>query len=227
MRFWGKGKEVGAWVPLGKEEAHHARVARLRQGEAVEILDGEGNFWKGTFEKEGVKIGSVGAAEREARQIALMVGLTQGGTFEMIVRQAAELGVARVVPLLTKNSAPFGDEKRLRAKLERWKRISEEACKQSGNYWCTEVGAPLRFAEALKEEDGALNCVASLEKGGLGRPQLPKDGRVCVWVGPEGDFAPEEYAQLRALGGAEVSLGRNVLKVETACVAILAIVRAS
>lgn len=225
-RFWGEGSFVGDWVVLDKETLQHVRVARVREGEAIELLDGKGNFWRGSLEKNGLRVKETGSVAREVPAIVLAVGLTQGGTLEDIVRQATELGVAEVVPLKSKNAAVLKEE-RADNKRERWARIAAEACKQCGLYWQPEIAVPLDFEDVLERTAGAQHMVAALNQktkpwSGV---DLTAVGRVVVWVGPEGGLAPEEMAALEKIGAHAVSLGPTVLRVETACVAMLACVR--
>jgi len=222
-RFWGRGIQVGGWTVLDKDSLKHAKVSRLRDGEEMELIDGRGNFWRGVFEKEGIRIKEVGSVPQTMPEIILAVGVTQGGTMEDIVRQATELGVSEIIPLKTRNSAPEREEKRVAAKLERWERIAAEACKQSGLYWKPRVWAPTIISQVIEHNAEAKHVVAALgEKTTPWAKVSFKDvSKIVVWIGPEGDFAPEEYQRLKDAKATFVGLGTTVLRVETACVAAL------
>lgn len=227
-RFFDVGVPVGGWVALNRENQRHAHVSRLRAGEAVEIIDGRGNFWRGVYENEGVRVHQVGNALRSLPQLVLVVGLTQG-TMEEIIRQAVEMGVCAIIPLRSRNSAPLGDEKRAGNKQGRWQKIIEEACKQSGNYFLPELHPIMGFAEALEEGRGYLGLVGALERRTVSWREVGfnQAEKIYVWVGPEGDFSSEEYDLLAASGAKLVGLGEYVLRTQTACVAILAAARAA
>jgi 16S rRNA (uracil1498-N3)-methyltransferase len=260
-----KAAAIGDFITLGKDDLRHAKVLRLREGENVELLNGAGNFWRGIFtggfENGGVRIEALGSAPKEIPEIVLAVGLTQGGTFETIVRQAVELGVGAVMPLKSDHGAVGIDDKRAASKRERWERIVDEACKQSGNYWRTHIlplqtpeeflkeisnahppapslgegdnnrgpAAPLpRNLEVRKPAVDVLHLVAALNEETAGWKEINFSGakKVVVWIGPEGDFSKEEYLLLKNAGAKFVSLGKTVLRVETACVAAVAGVKA-
>lgn len=223
-RFWGRGIQVGGWTVLDKDSLKHAKVTRLREGEAMELIDGNGNFWRGVFEKEGIRIKETGEVERKSPEILLAVGVTQGGTMEDIVRQATEMGVSEIIPLKTRNSAPEREEKRTEAKLERWERIAAEACKQSGLYWKPRVWPLTIISEVLEQNASARHLVAALGEKTTPWAKVLMKGveKGVVWIGPEGDFSPEEYERLKKAGAMFVGLGATVLRVETACVAALA-----
>ena len=170
-RFWGSGAAVGQWAALSAASLKHARVARLRDGEAVELIDGAGNFWRGVFDKDkdGVRVQETGHQKKAHPEIVLAAGVTQGGSFDEIVRQATELGAAAIVPLHTRNSAPILDAKREKAKVERWERHVEEACKQCGLYWKPQIIAnpilDIAGVLALDRFSGAHHVVAALGLG--------------------------------------------------------------
>lgn len=223
-RFWGRGVETGGWTVLDKDSLKHAKVARLREGEEMELIDGRGNFWRGVFEREGIRVKKFGTVERKLPEVILAVGTTQGGTMEDIVRQATELGVSEIVPLKTRNSAPEREEKRMEAKLERWERIVAEACKQTGQYWKPRVWPQTIISQVVEQNLQAKHVVAAIgEKVTPWAKVSFKDvERIVVWIGPEGDFAAEEYERLRGAGAVLVALGETVLRTETACVSALA-----
>ena len=224
-RFWGKGIGVGGWVSLDRDSLKHARVSRMRPGEIIELLDGEGNFWRGKFENDGVTVSEAGQAEKQRPEIILAVGVTQGGTMEDIMRQATELGVSEIWPVQTKNAAPELEPTRAENKHERWERIAEEACKQSGLYWRSRIGRVEDFAVVLAKSAGAQNIVAAMGDAVTPWEKIAWNGeRIVVWVGPEGGFAAEEMEKLATAGAVCVSLGATTLRVETACVATLSLV---
>jgi 16S rRNA (uracil1498-N3)-methyltransferase len=226
-RFFGDASKIkqtkaGDYFELSSEEQKHARVARLRQGEGAEIIDGSGNVLRGVCEKDGLRVKEVLFFEKQKPEIILAIGLTQGSTFELIIRQATEFGVSSIIPLQTKFSATWEDS-RAEHKQERRERIIDEACKQSGLYWRPQLLPVMKPAEVFSSFNDAIHLVASLQEPREEWSSLlnTRSEKIIAWVGPEGDFSPEEYLTLKEAGAKFVSLGATVLKTETACVAML------
>jgi 16S rRNA (uracil1498-N3)-methyltransferase len=227
-------------IRLDPEESHHlVAVNRCGRGDPVVAFDGRGREWRCTCAepaKGGATLAvrdSVVAPPRPA-DVTLAAALPKGATMDEIVRQATELGVARIAPLLTERTQVHLDADRAERKAEKWRTTAVEAAKQCGNPWVPEIVVPARFDPwlpgAVKEHDLAL--VASLHAGARplrevlsswrsrhgGRPR-----RVLWLVGPEGDFSPAEVTAAVLAGAAPVTLGPLVLRCDTAVVAALAV----
>jgi 16S rRNA (uracil1498-N3)-methyltransferase len=220
---------AGERCRLSEEEHHHLRVRRASDGELVELRDGAGLV--GTGRLAGSPAGwevQVEEARREARPAALTLAVGAGDKerFGWLVEKAAELGVARVVPLETERTA--GVASRLRAaQVDKLRRLSLETLKQCGSAWATEVADPVSLAELIAGA-GATDGVRWLAEAGGGPPPAELDaGEVTVVVGPEGGFTPGEADRLRAAGYRPVSLGPLTLRFETAALAAAAIVAAA
>jgi 16S rRNA (uracil1498-N3)-methyltransferase len=152
---------------------------------------------------------------------------------EAIIQKATELGAFRIVPLLSERVVARFDDREAARKVEKWRLVAKEAIKQCGSAWLPTVELPLTLAQFLaREESFELALIASLEGGS--RParecfrafeaehrRLPQS--VCVWVGPEGDFTPAETEAIKSHGVLPITLGRLVLRVETAAVYCLSI----
>jgi len=219
-------QKVGDSITLSPEDARHAKVLRVREGENVELLNMAGVKAEGIYSKAGIVLNKLQKIPRGEKSIRLCVGLTQGGTFDQIVRQAAELGCENFLPVLSQKASPIGEAKRLEGKLARWRKISEEVCKQSGRAWKMEVEQALDFPEALKKCATALNIVAALVEDSRPLSHLKSPSQeVTLWVGPEGDFSDEEYRELKKSGAQFATLGENILRTETAVVVALAILK--
>lgn len=224
---------------LGGREAHHGlNVLRLRRGESVVVLDGSGHEY--TCEVSDVAKGGVQLAVREKKfippnpwRITLVQAIPKGKVFDSIVQKAAELGAYSVVPLLTERVVIQLDEERSDHKVSHWRTTAVEAIKQCGSAWLSRVEAPVSLKDfAAKAQPFDLALIASLQPGS----RHPRDwfqefqtnqGRVpqslVVWVGPEGDFTPEEVATIEATGARPITLGRWVLRSETAAVYCLSV----
>lgn len=159
--------------------------------------------------------------EREVGvEVVLYVALLKGDKLSEVVRAATELGATRIQPLITRHSVPkeMGE-----GKLRRLKAIVKEAAKQSGRLRVPEVLPPIPLKAVPEVEQG---LVAHVGARALVREVLDLNRNLSLAVGPEGGFAEEEVALLKERGFAPVSLGRRILRAETAATALLAIVTA-
>ena len=229
LRFWGKGGPVGEVVGLTKEELNHAKVRRVREGEVVGLLDGEGGTWLGVFSDGQIKITEAKLTPKPLPQVTLFMALTASSTFETILEESTQLGVEQIIPLDCQNAFyKSADLPKIAAKRERWEKIIHESCKQSSNAWLPKLGEITPWARALAGAKGTPTLVAAMEGEITPWRDLKLAGaqKLNVWVGPEGDFSPDEYRQLREAGAVGVGLGATVLKSETAAVAMLAMLKA-
>lgn len=233
------GTANGAEATLSPEESHHAfRVLRLAPGDAVTLLDGAGVEARGTIIAADKRAVRVAVRERTVHPslpcaVTLLQALPKGRLMDTIVEKATELGATRIVPLLTEHTISRPDEDHAASKLEKWQTTALEAVKQCGNPWLPHIESPVAFAEFLRRnETFDLALVASLHVGA--RPlrtvfaefaarEQRRPASVAVWVGPEGDFTPQEMATLVSSGVQPISLGRLVLRCDTAAVAVLAL----
>ncbi len=233
------GTANGAEVTLSPEESHHAfRVLRLAPGDAVTLLDGAGVEARGSVIVADKRAVRVGVRERIVHPpltcaVTLLQALPKGRLMDSIVEKATELGASRIVPLLTEHTVSRPDEDHAASKLEKWRTTALEAVKQCGNPWLPRVETPMTFADVLRRNERFdLALVASLHPGtrpmravfaGFQAREGRRPASVAVWVGPEGDFTPEEIAALVESGVQPVTLGRLVLRCDTAAVTTLAL----
>jgi 16S rRNA (uracil1498-N3)-methyltransferase len=159
--------------------------------------------------------------EREVGvEVVLYVALLKGDKLSEVVRAATELGATRIQPLITRHSVPkeMGE-----GKLRRLKAVAKEAAKQSGRLRVPEVLPPIPLKAVPEVEQG---LVAHVGARALVREVLDLNRNLSLAVGPEGGFAEEEVALLKERGFAPVSLGRRILRAETAALALLALATA-
>lgn len=150
-----------------------------------------------------------------------------------IVRQATEIGAARIVPLLTERTQVHLDGDRAEKKVEKWRITAIEAAKQCGNPWLPEIAPIQKLAECLAATgDFDLKLVASLHAGTTSlktalahyRAHHARPPQRVLWlVGPEGDFSPAEMTALIMAGAAPITLGPLVLRCDTAAICALSI----
>lgn len=216
---------------LDAEQSHHCGdVMRQKVGDLFSVFNGEGLEAKAritAIDKDAVKFELLAkaATPRSAHPITLAQALTKKPSMELILQKATELGVAAIAPLQSDHSVVQVDDEKSDAKLDKWRKLTIEAAKQCGQNWLPKVHAPEKpgdFMAAVPK--GAVKLIASLQaeakplKAVL-RETLPglKPGTpVVVMIGPEGDFTPAEIGAARAAGFAPVSLGKIILRAETA-----------
>jgi 16S rRNA (uracil1498-N3)-methyltransferase len=223
-------------VTLDAAEARHAcEVLRLREGASLEVFDGEGRRARGRLAETSraralVRVEEPVLTPRADAQVTLFQAVPKGKLFEWIVEKSTELGVGRIVPLMTDRGIARVDAADAQRKCEKWRRVALEACKQCGQDWLPEVIEPVTLSRISSAHftGGSLGLVASLRPGALRASRVlaasGTPGGVSVFVGPEGDFTETEYDILVERGVHEVTLGPRVLRVETAAVSLLSVV---
>ncbi|PYS48020.1 MAG: 16S rRNA (uracil(1498)-N(3))-methyltransferase [Acidobacteria bacterium] len=228
-------------VTLAGDEARHLRdVLRLGRGDEVFVFDGDGREFRCTVdeaERERATL-IVNEEVKPARpestlRLTLAVALLKGEKFDTVVQKATELGATRIVPVMTKLAdVRLRDERDGARRVERFRRIAVEACKQSGRARVPEIREPVDFQALIKSEptikqewramfserDGtSLNEAIGNERA---RPRL-----VTALVGSEGGWTDEEIASASAKGWSVVTLGGRTLRAETAAITITALLQ--
>ena len=220
-------------VITGPDVNHIGNVLRMKPGEKVLLSAGED--WEylceiGEITKEEVRL-TVNEENRDVRElparITLWQGLPKSDKMELIIQKAVELGAARIVPVETKRCIVKLDPKKAENRVRRWQTIAESAAKQSGRHRIPEVGMPVPFREALKEaaaDDVRLIPYELAEGMDATRKiieEIPEGSRISVFIGPEGGFEETEIREAEALGFRPVTLGKRILRTETAGLVIL------
>jgi len=214
----------GHAVLTGDEARHLARVMRCTVGDEVVVFDGRGGSWRARVAAIGrdevrLELAAAVAQVSPARPpLTLAVALPKGERQKWLVEKLTELGVDRLVPLVTTRGVAAATP----AAVERLERGVIEACKQCGRDTLLGVAKPTSIVALLRDvEPGTVVLIADRDAEGLeartvvGRP-------IVGLVGPEGGFTAEELAAADAAGARRVSLGAHVLRVETAAVALAA-----
>lgn len=228
-------EQDGQIIITGADVNHIKNVLRMRAGEKITAVDKEqGRKYLCEMKELGEKSISCGILSAEGAQtelssrIFLFQGLPKGDKMEFILQKAVELGCFEIVPVACKRCVVRLDEKKKKSKVERWQSISEAAAKQSGRQIIPSVRGVMEFSEALSHaNDMDVRLIPYEQAGNMTETKkllsAVKPGqRIAVFIGPEGGFEEAEIAEAREAGVIPVTLGRRILRTETAAITALA-----
>lgn len=229
----------------GDDAKHMLQVLRFKIGDVFLAFDGTGL----EYETEVTSIGKNSVSGKIIRayrpetepekRIVLFQGLPKTDKMDWIVQKSVELGVWEIVPMFTQYSVMRMSEKGLDGKLERWNRIAREACKQCGRVIVPEVKAPLAYQDALKGWSDRINNEP--ESSALTVYCYENEGKKClkdlfkcynidhistagIFIGSEGGFSEGEIQLAQERRFSPISLGKRILRTETAAIAVLSVV---
>jgi len=244
-RFWISPEDIsdgGATVTLSGDEFHHlSHVARLGEGERLELLTGDGRIATGeilsiTKKNAEIKILSVNRLPPPPEpRVSLILSVPRFQKMDLILQKCVELGCHEMIPVVSEKSFVKTINSDLKGKIPRWKKIILEACKQSGRAWPMEIREPQKLSHEvariqsssdqaglfLYEGEGVVDIKSALHKirqGGALRS-------IACFVGAEGGFSPQEVGFFGDAGFHSVTMGPLVLRVETACIALLGVIQ--
>ncbi len=226
-------------LALTDDEAHHAlRVLRIQTGERITVLDGAGHELICEVREATKRTITLDVLHKNAStplpcQITLLQAVPKAKAMDYIIQKATELGAARVVPILSERVVTHLDESDAADKSAKWQTIAIESIKQCGSPWLTKIEPPVTLKNYLaRREKFDLPLIASLQ-GDSRHPrafiQQFRDEHTrapttaCVWIGPEGDFSPAEMNLIKADGALPITLGRLVLRSDTAAIYSLSV----
>jgi 16S rRNA (uracil1498-N3)-methyltransferase len=215
----------------GSAANHIMRVLRLRDGDALTLFDGRGGEHGAritAFRKDSVQVEvqEHRDVERESKlNLTLAQGISRGERMDWVMQKATELGVTRIIPVITERTMVKLDERQSERKLEHWRAIAIAACEQSGRNRVPELVAPCAFHEVLRSGDDDGKRLLLSPTGKLNARDLALSGRGTLLVGPEGGLSPEEHEQAAGAGFEPVRMGPRVLRTETAAIAALTILQ--
>lgn len=219
------------------DEAHHiVKVMRLKENDEVTVFDGTGREYSGYIEKVDargkkvtVRVVSVKTpATGSMPHVTLAQAIPKKKKMDYIVQKATELGVSVILPLLSDRTIVKPGLARSEKMVSRWERLAMVASKQCGRSKIPEIMEPeafLSLASRLKEFDIVLLAVPGSEEGSFKRVfQNFTSGKVLVIIGPEGGFSKEELGFASSPNCYNVSLGKRILKSDTAGLFILSVI---
>jgi 16S rRNA (uracil1498-N3)-methyltransferase len=232
-----------SWAPdrleLDQEEAHHCiDVIRATVGQRVVVFNGRG--LEAVAEISGIAKSRVQLKTLQISQtpplpcaITLAQAIPKGKNMELIVQKATELGVSKIVPLISERTVVQIDPEEAEKKTEKWRQIVIEAGKQCGQSRLPEVSPPMTPKQFFADFDPyEMALIASLQSdarsfksafSNFREQQGRRPKNALVLVGPEGDFTPAEAALAKSAGCSPISLGPIVLRTETAAIYCLSV----
>ncbi|MEI7884926.1 MAG: 16S rRNA (uracil(1498)-N(3))-methyltransferase [Clostridia bacterium] len=216
---------------------HLSKVLRISVGDNLVIGDQEGTDYLLVIEqinKQDIKakiIKKYQVTKESKVQLYLLQGLAKGEKMDWIVQKSVELGVAKIFPLQLERCIIKVEEKKEQAKTARWQKIAAEAAAQSQRNYIPEVMRPQTLKEVLQsmpnitwlvafEEDDSQGLTACLQE-----IRAAKTEKIGIVIGPEGGLALSEVQLIEAYGGKSISLGKRILRTETAAITALSILQ--
>jgi len=218
----------------GDDVKHIKKVLRLNPGDSITVCDGKGNDYHASI--KDIESNRVIAAILDVYksgteppiEVTLFQGIPKSDKMDFIIQKSVELGVSRIVPVITERTVVKLDSKKdATNKVTRWQRISLEAAKQCNRGFVPRVENPVDYEEALKLCQQSYLKIMPYEKEN--KYNLKKclygcdPAKTAVFIGPEGGFSEEEVKKASASGVKPVTLGPRILRTETAGIAVLSI----
>lgn len=227
-------EEKGTVEITGPDVNHIRNVLRMKPGEEIRISNGRDRDYLCAVERvepdlvEARILGTEESTELPAR-IVLFQGLPKGDKMELIIQKAVELGVGEIVPVASARSVVKLDKKKEESKLRRWNLISESAAKQSKRLIVPPVREVMSLSQAFSFASGLDRNLMPYENA-EGMEGTRKEFRsvspgmtVGIFIGPEGGFDPGEVSLALEQGVRPVTLGKRILRTETAGLYVLSV----
>ncbi len=237
-RFFAEGDPLGPGERLveGKSAHHLSRVLRLGVGESVILFDGSGYEFPAVILEVGRQFvrfqvsAGIKVNRESSLSLWLAIGLCQPASMDLIVQKVTEIGVDEIIPVRTQRAQRWLAGESIASRKKRWERIAQEAARQSGRNKIPRISALMEFSEVLEygvpgelklifwEEEGSKNLKQTLDVKGETR-------QVGLLIGPEGGFADKEIEQATTAGFESISLGRRILRTETAAIVAISLLQ--
>ena len=219
------------FIEINGDDARHIALSlRMKKGESLVLCDGKGREAEAVIREAFPESVVLDITERRdsiaepKTEVILYQALPKFDKLEYIIQKSVELGVSKIVPVLSSRCISRPDEKTMKKKLERLRKIADEAAKQSGRGKLPEVGELLSFKNAVAEMTKAETPIFFFEHAEYPLHEIMekrRGGKIAMMVGSEGGFSEEEAAFAAEKGALIASLGPRILRCETAPVAAL------
>lgn len=224
---------TGLTVSLGGEAANHlSRVLRLQPGDTLVVFDGSGIDFSAEIIAIGrrdvrIRIGqNMEAATESPADLTLLQGVCRGPRMDAVIQKSTELGVRRILPVLTGRSVVRLDDDQRERRRQHWRQVAISACEQCGRSCIPEVALPQSLPEVLAEGGtGEVRLLLDPAATSTMSSAGPLRGSIVLLVGPEGGLTPEERELATARGFRGVRLGPRILRTETAPLVALTVLQ--
>lgn len=223
-RLYVPSEEIGPRIKLKPKDLRYLlRVLRLESGDLVEVFDGKGNRYKTRIVEyeDGYFLEVIEELEPEtakALKIYLGQGILKGEKMKWVIQKATELGVDRIIPVRSSRSVPLFEGNETNKKVERWRKIAQEAARQSNRSTVPEVSEPMELDEFLEHAKGTK--LAFWEKAEKRLKQaleeIQRRDEITLLIGPEGGFSDREASLINREGFTLCQLSERILRAETA-----------
>jgi len=215
-------------LELPESASHHvSKVLRMRPDQRINVFNGRGGYYSALITAIGKRSVTIiplefFEEERESNlNITLSQGVSRGQHMDFTVQKAVELGVKKIVPLLTEFSNVRLDHERTEKRLAHWRSIIIHACEQSGRTRLPEIASPISFGDWIVGAGPGRKLILAPLAGKPLKKLIPLERDIMLLTGPEGGFSEDELALAARSGHEIVTLGPRVLRTETAAVAAL------
>jgi 16S rRNA (uracil1498-N3)-methyltransferase len=217
----------------GDAASHIVRVLRLEPGDPLTVFDGAGDEYAARIEviRKGAVIVEVQDRSASGREsglsLTLAQGVSRGERMDWVVQKATELGVSRIIPVLTERTVVKLDGRHAERRLQHWQGIAVAACEQSGRTRIPDIAAPVALQAVLSRSQSEQATRLLLSPTGSLRIEdlRPPEQGLLVLIGPEGGLAEAEQRAALGAGFQAVRLGPRVLRTETAAVAAITLLQ--
>lgn len=218
-----------AFEIFGEDARHIIKSLRMHAGEIITVSNGSGMDFGCSITGFAENTVSVKVLYSQPSQVepdicvTLYQGLPKGDKMELIIQKTVELGITRIVPVLTSRCVSRPDNKSAAKKQERWQKIAEEAAKQSGRGIIPQVSSIAGFTDAVRMQGEEARKIVFYEGGGetLRSALEPRCKELALFIGPEGGWDKMEIQRLEEVGCRRATLGPRILRTETAPIAAL------
>jgi len=217
----------------GDEVKHIQKVLRLKAGDEIVLFDGLGKEFEGTIIKEGrssvtVKIERILSSKGDSLfEVTLAQSLLKGEKMDFLIQKATELGVKEIIPFFSSRSVPLLEKSRRLKRHLRWEKIAVEASKQCGRGVVPKIDSLRDYPDMLRVASTNSLRLILWEGDGMKLKEVLERSRektkIFFVIGPEGGFSQEEVEKARKAGFVTVTLGRRILRAETASLCLLSI----
>ena len=227
--------EKGVLKVEGEEVKHIRKVLRLKAGDEITVFDGLGKEFEGTIVEEGlssvvIRIQNVYSSKRDSPlEVTLAQSLLKGEKMDYLIQKATELGIQEIIPFLSSRSVPLLEKPRRLKRHHRWERIAIEASKQCGRGVVPKIESLQDYSDMLRMASPNTLRLILWEREGIKLKEILERSKerkkIFFIIGPEGGFSQGEVEEAKRAEFIPVTLGRRILRAETASLCFLSILQ--